>query len=278
MRLFVLLFLACASAFASTLGPDGQSGQSLPGKVVWLDLATENPAYAQAFYGEVFGWKFHAVPGAPSDYTLIENANGKVAGMFRHARPEGAKVSARWLTVISVRDPQAAARVVQESGGQVLVPPKAVAGRGVHAVFRDPEGAVFGVLATEAGDPPDTPVNDGDVFWLDLFARDPQKEASFYAALFGYEVEVGQIQGRMRTVLSTNGIARAGVAPLPQGAPNASWLPYILVDDVPATLARVRAAGGRVLMEPRADLLEGNVAVIADPQGGALGIVNWVTP
>jgi predicted enzyme related to lactoylglutathione lyase len=48
------------------------------------------------------------------------------------------------------------------------------------------------------------------------------------------------------------------------------------VDDIAGTLNKVRAAGGKVLVEPRADLLESNLAVIADPRGGVLGIVNWI--
>jgi len=141
-------------------------------------------------------------------------------------------------------------------------------------VFRDPDGAVFGVLAAEGGDPPDTPVEEGDVFWLDLFAPDPTKAASFYAALAGYDVNVGEVEGRKRTLLSTNGIARAGVAHLSAGIGSPAWLPYILVEDVAATLDLVRKAGGRVVMAPRADLLDGKLAVIADREGGTLGIVN----
>jgi hypothetical protein len=263
-------------AIASALGPDGTPGLRLPGKCVWLELATENPQSARAFYGAVLGWKFRDVAGAPASYAVIENEGGKVAGVFRHERPAGANAGARWLALLSVRDPQGVANLVRERGGQVLVAPKPVRGRGTHAVFRDPDGAVFGVLASEGGDPADTPVETGDVFWLDLFTPDPAKAAAFYAALAGYEVSVGEVAGRQRTLLATNGIARAGVARLPSGAGRAAWLPYILVDDVPATLARVRQAGGRVVMESRADLLAGNLAVIADPQGGVLGIVNWV--
>jgi predicted enzyme related to lactoylglutathione lyase len=262
-------------AFASPLGPDGAAGRTLPGKFTWLDLATENPDSARAFYGAVFGWKFRNAPGAPASYALIENDSGKVAGMFRQARPAGAKVGARWLALISVADPAKAAAVVREKGGTVLVAPKAVAGRGTHAVFRDPDGAVFGVLANEGGDPPDTPVEEGDVFWLDLFAPDPAKAAAFYAALGGYQVDVGAVAGRTRTVLSTHGYARAGVSRLPAAAEKPAWLPYILVADVPATLARARAAGGRVVMEPRAELVGGRIAVIADREGGVIGIVNW---
>lgn len=263
-------------ALAAPLGPDGVAGRTLPGKFVWLDLATEDPASARAFYGAVFGWKFRDAAGAPVPYSLFENANGKVAGVFRHTRRTGSPVGSRWLALISVADPRAAARLVQERGGQVLVPPNTIRGRGTHAVFQDPDGAVFGVLASEDGDPADTPVRDGDVFWVDLFAPDPAKSAEFYAAIVGYQVDVGEVAGRKRTLLSTNGIARAGVTQLPANAKRPAWLPYILVDDVRATLERAWKAGGSVVMQPRADLLAGNLAVIADPQGGVIGVVNWV--
>lgn len=274
--LSIAWLLVASGAAAAPLGPDGTAGQAIPGKFTWFDLATEDPPGARTFYGAVFGWKFSPVKDAPAGYTLIENETGKIGGLFLHARPKDAKAGARWLSLISVRDPAAVAKLVRANGGEVLLEPKAVAGRGTHAVFRDPEGAVFGVLAAEGGDAPDTPVEDGDVFWLDLFARDPAKEAAFYAAIAGYDVDVGEVAGRMRTLLSTHGIARAGVAHLPAGADKPGWLPYILVPDVPATVARAVSAGGRVVVAPKPDLLGGNLAVIADPRGGVIGIVNWV--
>lgn len=276
VRVALVLALWSAAALAGPLGPDGVAGRLLPGKFVWLDLATEDPASARAFYGAVFGWRFADAAGAPVPYALIENANGKVGGMFRHARPSGAAVGARWLPLVSVPDPAKAAQLVRERGGEVIVAPTFVPGRGTHAVFRDPEGAAFGVLAAQGGDPPDTPVEEDDVFWLDLFAPDPAKAAAFYADLAGYQVSVGEVAGRERTLLATNGIARAGIARLREGAGRPAWLPYILVDDVPAALERVRKAGGRVVMEPRADLLDGRLAVIGDREGGVIGIVNWV--
>jgi len=278
LAIAVVLALNAGGAAASSLGPDGVGGKTLPGKFIWYDLATENPESARAFYGAVFGWKFREVPGAPASFTLIENASGKVGGLFRQSRPPGATVGSRWLSLMSVRDVEKSAAVVKARGGEVLIAPRAVAGRGVHAVFRDPEGAVFGVLANEGGDPADTPVDDGEVFWLDLFAHDPAKAAAFYAEVAGYDVAVGEVAGRRRTLLATGGIARAGVARLPASADKPGWLPYVLVSDVPGTLARVRAAGGKLVMQPRADLLGGNLAVIADPSGGLVGIVNWVNP
>ena len=270
----LLALLASIGAFASPLGPDGDAGRRLPGKFIWLDLATQNVTSSRAFYGAVFNWKFHDVPGAPASYTIIENDSGKVAGMFRHIANAGT-LHARWLALLSVTDASAAAQFVRASGGQVLLPPRNVPGRGTHAVFRDPDGALFGVLASEGGDPADTPVEDGDVFWLDLFAPAPAKAAAFYAAVAGYDVDVGDVAGRARTLLSTDGIARAGIAHMPAGASRPAWLAYVLVDDVPATLERALKAGGKVIMAPRADLLDGNLAVIADREGGVIGIVNW---
>jgi predicted enzyme related to lactoylglutathione lyase len=266
--------LVASGVAAAPLGPDGTAGQAFPGKFIWFDLATDDPAGARTFYGAVFGWRFSPVKDAPAGYTLIENETGKVGGLFKHARPKDAKTGARWLSLIAVRDPAAVAKLVRDHGGGVLLEPKAVAGRGTHAVFRDPEGAVFGVLAADGGDPPDTPVEDGDVFWLDLFAHDPAKEAAFYAAIAGYDVDVGEVVGRTRTLLSTNGIARAGITQMPAGG-QSGWLPYILVADIPATLARVVSSGGRIVMAPRPNVLAGNVAIIGDPNGGVVGIVNW---
>ena len=272
---FIALVLCSMGTAAGPLGPDG-AGRSIPGKFVWFDLATEDPPAAKAFYGAVFGWRFREFPGAPAAYAVIDNRGDKVGGIFRQARPQGATAGSRWLSIVAVDDPARVAAQVRERGGQVLLAPRKVPGRGTHAVFRDPEGAVFGVLASESGDPPDTPVADGDVFWLDLYSRDPAKAAAFYAAIANLQVDVGAIGGQERTLLSSAGFARAGVARLPAGAHLPGWLPYVLVEDVPATLARARKAGGKVLLEPRATLLGGNLAVIADPLGGAIGIVDPV--
>jgi hypothetical protein len=272
----VLLGLMCALASASPLGPDGQPGRTHPGKFIWFDLATDDPEGARAFYGAVFGWQFQPVPNAPASYTLIEHDGTKVGGMFRHSRPPGAPVGSRWLALMSVADPARAAQYVRQHGGQVLLAPVTVAGRGTHAVLRDPQGAVFGVLAASGGDPPDDPVTDGDVFWLDLFTPDPAQAAAFYAGLADYEVSESETQtGHTRWVLASDAIARAGIVMLSPGKFGPGWLPYILVDDVQQTLNDARRAGGKVVLEPRPDLLDGNLAVIVDPTGGVVGIVNW---
>jgi predicted enzyme related to lactoylglutathione lyase len=273
----LLLGSAASVDAAEVLGPESGSGERYPGKFVWFDLVTDEPAAASRFYQSVFGWSFRAVPGAPASHTIIENAGGgRVAGMLVRAREQGSARGARWLTLISVPDVAAAARYATQNGGSVVMPPAGIGGRGTHALLRDPEGALFGVLHTERGDPPDTPVSDDDFFWVDLFAREPERAARFYAGLAGYEISVRESDvGLTRLVLQSQGYARGGIVPRPADLKQSGWLPYVLVNDVVATLEKVTAAQGRILVKPDARLLDGNVAVIADPLGGVLGIVNW---
>ena len=60
----------------------------------------------------------------------------------------------------------------------------------------------------------------------------------------------------------------AGIGPVPEGAPPAAtWNTYIAVDRADAAAAKVRDAGGAVLMEPADVMEEGRTAVFSDPEG-----------
>jgi predicted enzyme related to lactoylglutathione lyase len=272
-RALVFTVLALLTGIPVACGAE-QGGELHSGKFAWFDLVTDDLAASQRFYADVFGWKFHTVGNKPGSYTYAEVEGTRIGGMLQRPPPAGAQRNARWLVLISVDDPARAARYVEQQGGKVLVPPATIKGRGTHALFQDPDGAVFGVLRPEAGDRPDTPVVTGDFFWADLLAIDPERAAAFYSGLAGYEASPGDESTR-RVVLSSGGYARAGITPKPDAVRQPGWLPYVLVDDVEATLDKVAAAGGKVLVEPRKDVLDGNLAVIADPRGGVLGIVHW---
>lgn len=255
----------------------GETALTYPGKFVWFDLVTDDLPAVRQFYGATFGWTFRSAGKPPASYMLIENAGEAIGGTFYHAPPAGAHGGARWLCLISVLDPSRAAAYVKQHAGTVLVPPETIPGRGTHALFRDPQGAVFGVLKSEGRDRADTPVATGDFFWVDLLSSDPAKATDFYGGLAGYETSLHDTDaGVQRVVLASEGYARAGIVPLPPSISQPGWLPYVLVDDVSATLDKAVAAGGRVLLKPRPDLLDGNLGVIADSRGGVLGIVRWL--
>jgi uncharacterized protein len=54
-----------------------------------------------------------------------------------------------------------------------------------------------------------------------------------------------------------------------------NWLPFVRVKSVADSVAQTRQLGGTVLIEPKAGVFQGRVAVIADPTGAAIGLLEW---
>src|SRR5262249_40475932 len=165
----------------------------------------------------------------------------------------------------------AAARFAKNNGGQIVAGPTSVPARGTHLVMRDPQGALFGVLKSDSGDPFDDPAQPGEILWADLFVAKPADAAAFYQGLIGWKASRRSAgAARERLVMQAGGFSRAGITVLPDGA-KPGWLPYVQVNDVAATLKRATNAGGKILTPPSPDVLGGRLAVIADPQGGVIG-------
>ena len=190
----------------------------------------------------------------------------------------GERRQSSWLTFISVRDVDAAKTLAVARGAKVLLEPHTIPNRGREAVFSDPQGAVFAVLASSTGDPPDEMADPGEWIWSSLSTTDPDANAGFYQTLFDYEVfDLPADQGTRHLMLSSDNYARASANTLPAGRPNARphWLNYIHVEDVAASSAKVVSLGGRVLVEPRLDRHGGKVAIVADPLGAPFGLLEW---
>ena len=79
-------------------------------------------------------------------------------------------------------------------------------------------------------------------------------------------------------VLVSRGFARATVRTLSTGNANVNptWLPYVRVTNVAETIEKAVQLGGKVLVAPKAEVLDGKVAVLEDPTGAAVGILSWV--
>ena len=106
--------------------------------------------------------------------------------------------------------------------------------------------------------------------WVDANQPDPEAAAAFYSGLFGWEAEDVMPPGSevKYFIARIRGGDVAGLGPIPQGAPStAMWNTYISVQSVDDTAAKVRAAGGEVLMEPGDVMEAGRTAVFNDPEG-----------
>ena len=78
-------------------------------------------------------------------------------------------------------------------------------------------------------------------------------------------------------VLTSEGFARATIRTIAGNDTKVkpTWLPYVRVKSMTETIAQVGQLGGKILIDPKPQLLDGKIAVIADPTGAAIGILEW---
>jgi hypothetical protein len=258
------------------------TAEQIPGKFVWIDLYTPDPAAARSFYGELFGWTFAELGDPATPYTLAYLDGEPVAGIVTrtNARPGGRK--SRWVAYLSVPDVAQAADRVAQQGGKILLSSRPVPERGTMALLADPDDVPFGVIRSSSGDPPDTLAPVGDWIWAVYQSLNPTGAAAFYQQLADYEVVADdRFPDRDVYLLATAGYARAVLADIPPekvGRVRPDWLYFIRVEDIDATLASAVKLGAQVLVTPRSDLLDGRIATILDPAGAAVGLMEWQPP
>jgi predicted enzyme related to lactoylglutathione lyase len=247
------------------------------GKMVFVELVTPDLAAAERFYAGLFGWTYGTTVHADgTDYAQASLDGIPVAGLLQRPMPAGRHAQPAWLGFLAVRDADAAAKAAVLNGGHVIVPAHDVPDRGREAVLTDPQGAVFAVIASSSGDPPDLLGEPGEWIWSSLLAKNPETDAAFYQILFGYEVFEADPAAR-HLILASDGLARASANALPgePGRAHPHWLNFVRVEDADAMAAKVVALGGKVLVPSRADRQGGRIAVVADPMGAPFGLIEW---
>ena len=107
--------------------------------------------------------------------------------------------------------------------------------------------------------------------WADVSEPDPAAAVDFYRGLFGWEFEDVMPPGAPGSyvIARLRGGDVAAVAGAPEGQSTASWNTYVWVDDADDTAAKVRRAGGTVVMEPFDVMDAGRSAIFTDPEGAA---------
>lgn len=276
----IVLWLAALASLAATPPPlsDPPTGEYRHGKFVWIDLVTADVPAAEKFYAGLFGWTFAELGTGAGRYTLAYQAGLPVAGIAARPSVPGQVRTSWWIAFMSVADVDRAAADVVAKGGKVLIPARPVEGRGRMAVLADPDGAPFGLVKSSSGDPADFRAEPGEWIWAVYQSPDATSAAAFYQDLGNYEVVPGERVGNAASYsLQAEGYARASLVEIPPGRTELrpEWLYFVRVADVDASLARAAELGGKVIAPPRPDLLDGRLAVIADPGGALLGLMEW---
>ena len=278
--LFVLLaaFLQACTRQAVQWPPVSATptGQFTPGRWVWADLVSDDPEQAKAFYGQVFGWQFSNAGSSDSPYFLVLQKKQPIAGISRFKKQAGSQRAARWIGLLSVESVAQASQSISKAGGKVHIPKKHLPGRGDFALASDPEGALFGLIRSDSGDPEDQLPGINNFFWRELWANDASAMAKFYRSFAHYEIAHKNTLNDVDEVyLSVGEKLRAGIIQVQHANISSAWLPYIRVANLKQALEKVRQAKGEILIAPSENVRKGMVAIIMDPQGAALGLVEW---
>ena len=261
----------------SASAPTGERAANEPGKVVWHDLTTEDPAACKKFYSALLGWEYVDTTVLGRPYTVARLGQRPVGGIHAPQPDKAGKTPAHWLSYISVADVDASVEKAKAQGGGVLAGPVDVDSHGRAAVLRDPQGAPFGLIHLSAGDPVDPPSPiQGTFFWNEYLTKDLDATLAFYNGLVPFEMTVSKSEAGASYVVLKHGRAKAGVFRLPDDKnvpPN--WLPYVFVTDPAGLASRVAGLGGRVILAPASEIRNGSLAVVADPTGAVVALQKY---
>ncbi len=267
-----------ATASAADLAPLNvpASTEHHVGKRIYAELVTPDLAAAKQFYAALFGWTFQDFSQRGAMFTQASLDGQVVGGIYQRPLPEGRRPA--WISFIATSDLAKTEALATQDGAKVLLSPRPFADLGQEAVLADPQGAVFALLQSNSGDTPDVMADPGDWIWSSLIATDPNADAAFYKTVFGYQVfNLPDAQDAQHLILASDDFARASVNPIPAAWTGAKprWLNYIRVDDAAAMSAKAVSLGGKIVQPPHVDRHGGKVAVIADPAGALVGLMEW---
>jgi len=118
----------------------------------------------------------------------------------------------------------------------------------------------------------DTAWPTGTPCWVDLGVTDIPTAQEFYGGLFGWDIQdTGPESGGYR-MCEIDGQPVAGIGPKMDPNMPTFWTTYLATEDADATAAKIKAAGGQVIMEPFDVMDVGRMAIAMDPGGAAFGI------
>jgi uncharacterized protein len=248
-----------------------------PGTFSWVELGTTDAEGAKKFYTRLMGWRIHDIPLGPEGvYTMLMVDGKEAAALYRQNALEGDQtIVPRWQSYVSVQSTDETARKAEKLGATVIATPFDVFDAGRMAVITDPEGAMFAlwqpkkhVGATWVTDP-------GGLSWNELYTRDAEGAARFYAQLFGWTAKAGTEGGTRYTEFHLGTRAVAGMLPINKewGHMPPHWLPYFAVADCDQSVTTAKSGMGRVRMGPRDIPNVGRFAILTDPQGAEFAVI-----
>ena len=110
--------------------------------------------------------------------------------------------------------------------------------------------------------------NTGKFVWFELLTQNLEASKAFYPEVLPWRVEPMEMPGFQYQLLKAGEAGVGGIVNAPAPQVPTHWVGYIQVDDVDATAAKVKAAGGKTLMDAIDVPTVGRIQPCADSLGG----------
>lgn len=244
-----------------------------PGAPCWIELVTPDRDKAVAFYGALFGW----TAGEPSEefggYSMFLKDDKPIAGVMP-ADPETTG-PATWSVSLATPDAEKTAARALDRGGSVVVPPMEIADLGTMVVVADASGMGHGGWQADTFPGIDTSNQVGEPIWFEAHTLAFDTTRDFLRDVFDWSIQVQGDTDEFRYAI--NGSEETATAGLMDAATfgedfESSWTFYVKVDDMDATVGKVKELGGAVLQGPD-DTPYGVLTVVADSNGQAFRVM-----
>lgn len=251
----------------------GERTQYTPGTFCWADLTTTDQEAAKAFYGGLLGWEAEDMPvGEGVSYSMMRVNGSDVAAIApQPAQQREAGAPPLWNSYVSVESADAAVERAKELGGSAHAPAFDVMQSGRMGVIQDPQGAFFMVWQPREHFGAKLVNAPGALVWNELASADLDASSAFYSSLFGWEIAPFEGSPTPYLAIKNGGASNGGMRELDSPGPPPHWLVYFGVEDIDASLAKVKELGGAVHAGP-IDIAMAKIGVAADPQGAIFAL------
>jgi predicted enzyme related to lactoylglutathione lyase len=240
------------------------------GMFCWSELVTNDAPAAKQFYTSLFGWTYIDNQTPSGVYTMVQKNGLDIGAMYSLGdKPPS------WATYVSVDAIDDSLKTVRDLGGELLMGPFDVGDAGRSAFVRDPLGAAFSLW--QAKNKPGAVLRDepGTNCWNELMTTDVDAAATFYKALFDWnlksspaytEIHVGDKPAGGFLKIDAD-MQNAGMQPM--------WLPYFQVENCEAAVEAARAAGAQIHVPPHDIPNVGRFSFMSDPQRALFYVLEY---
>jgi predicted enzyme related to lactoylglutathione lyase len=224
------------------------------GAICWLELATPDPAAAQAFYAGVFDWDSAERPAGDLGTFATLRYGGKEVAILYQQTPDAqiAGAAPHWTPLVAVDDAERSALFAEKLGGTLLREPQNLGDAGRVVPVQDPTGAILALWQPSSRGGAELMNDRGAVCWYELVTPDLDRAAFFYCTLFGWRLTTDP---RVPTILGSSYTITNVDSPIgtireqrdDEKGISGGWIPYFGVENPEHTQWVAEQRGGRTL-------------------------------